>query len=160
MDVVGHAISIPTARDANQGGPGPQYPRGAVGGPVPWYGNFLGPGPDGPNANPYKLLGYGGKILKPIDMMDAAAQRHDYAYWKLKASGVHSALFEDRVGFADRALAADAYQVAERYAQNMNDLITHKPITSQEYWWAIKVEISFGFLGGLKAIGYLTGTAK
>jgi hypothetical protein len=73
------------------------YPRGAIGGPVPWYGNFLGPGPDGPKANPYQMIGYNGKMLKPTDMVDATARRHDYSYWKLKASGVKGALFDRQV---------------------------------------------------------------
>ncbi|WP_428330297.1 hypothetical protein [Mucilaginibacter sp.] len=56
---------------------------------VPYYGNFLGPGPDG---NPYNLTGYNGKRLKPIDMLDAAAQRHDYAYYRHHTGGVSGAL--------------------------------------------------------------------
>ena len=44
-----------------------------------WYGNFVGPGPD---QNPYKIVGPDGKYLQPINMLDAAAQVHDYAYWQ------------------------------------------------------------------------------
>ena len=44
---------------------------------APWYGNFLGPGP---NKDPYALVGPNGRQLRPIDMLDAAAQTHDYYY--------------------------------------------------------------------------------
>jgi RHS repeat-associated protein len=123
-------------------GPGP---RGAVGGPVPYYGNFVGPGHDGPKANPYKLIGYDGKILKPIDMVDAAAQRHDYAYWMLKASGINSALRDDRTGPADRALAASASKICSMFDDDINDSITNKPISQEEYAMAQKIVISLAF---------------
>jgi hypothetical protein len=127
---------------------------GAVNGPVPWYGNFLGPGP---NGNPYNLRGYDGKILKPIDMMDAAAQRHDYAYYLAHTGGVKGALFDDAVGAADRALAGAAFDVQVLFNQHMPDPITHQPISAAEEIWAQRVTIGFGLLGGLKEIGNLMG---
>ena len=96
---------------------------------MPWYGNFLGPGPDG---NPYNLRGYDGKILKPIDAMDAAAQRHDYAYYLAKTGGVKGALFDDRVAAADWALAAEAYNITLLFAENKRDPLTHQPISAAE----------------------------
>ena len=137
---------------ANQGGG--QYPMGAIGGPVPRYGNFLGPGPDG---NPYQLKGYNGQPLRPIDMLDAAAQRHDLAYYKAHTGGVKGALFDDAVGAADRQLAASAHQIDLMYNNGINDSITNQPIGLMEYRWALRVEISFGFLGGLKWIGNTLG---
>jgi RHS repeat-associated protein len=138
---------------ANQGG-GQQYLMGAVGGPVPWYGNFLGPGPD---RNPYQLKGYNGRPLKPIDMVDAAAQRHDLAYYNAHISGVKGALFDDAVGAADRQLAASAHQIDLMYNNGINDSITNRPISLIEYRWALRVEVAFGFLGGLKWIGNTLG---
>ncbi len=140
------------ATQANQGGD--QYPRGAVGGPVPWYGNFLGPGPDG---NPYNLRGYDGKILKPIDAMDAAAQRHDYAYYLAHTGGVKGALFDDAVGAADRALAGAAFDVQVLFNKHLPDPITHQPISDAEEVWAQRVTISFAILGGLKGIVNMMG---
>jgi RHS repeat-associated protein len=89
---------------ANQGGD-PQYPRGAIGGPVPWYGNFLGPGP---NGDPYHLRGYDGKLLKPIDLLDAAAQTHDYYYNLANTGGIRGALFSHGTADADEQLAKAA----------------------------------------------------
>src|SRR5690606_15546282 len=72
----------------------------------PWYGNFVGPGPDGPNANPYMLSdpNNAGEVLKPIDLIDRAAQVHDDYYWKHGLSGVESALFSLEALPADIAL--------------------------------------------------------
>ena len=68
------------------------------GDPKPWYGNFTGPGPA---KNPYHLKDENGKTLRPIDMIDAAAQRHDYAYYKPHTGGNSSALFNTTVANAD-----------------------------------------------------------
>ena len=130
---------------ANQGGD--PYPRGAVTGPVPWYGNFLGPWPP---DNPYVLKGYNGKTLKPIDMFDAAARRHDYAYYLLKTGGVSGALFNRQVYFADFALAQSAAEVMTRWDLGQNDAITGRPISGAEAAWAESVSISFGLLGSIK----------
>ena len=121
---------------------------------APWYGNFLGPGP---SKNPYKLLGPDGHYLKPIDMLDAAAQRHDYAYDQAKTGGVYGALFVDKVGQADRDLAWSAITIVDMYNKGINDSITGKQITAGEYQWAQRVSISFSILGDLKAIGNLFG---
>nr|WP_255543166.1 RHS repeat-associated core domain-containing protein [Pedobacter sp. ASV19] len=137
----------------NVGGDVP-HPRGAIGGPVPLYGNFLGPGPDGPKGNPYQLIGYNGKVLKPIDMLDAAAQRHDYLYWKLKASGVSGAFLARQVYFADLQLARDAAEVMTRWDLGQNDAITGKPISSAEAAWAEGASLLFGILGTVKFSTY------
>ncbi|MHB8209097.1 hypothetical protein [Mucilaginibacter sp.] len=125
---------------------------GAVNGPVPWYGNFLGPGP---NGNPYQLTGYNGKTLKPIDMLDAAAQRHDYSYYLLKTGGVSGALFNRQVYFADLALASSAAEVMSRWDLGQNDTITGRPISAAEAAWAESVSISFGLLGSIKLGTYV-----
>lgn len=96
------------------------------------------------------MIGYNGKILKPIDMVDAAAQRHDYSYWKLKASGVKGALFDRQVYFADLQLASEAAEVMTRWDLGQNDTITGRPISSAEAAWAEGVAISFGLLGTIK----------
>jgi RHS repeat-associated protein len=123
--------------------------RGAIGGPVPWYGNFLGPGPD---ANPYKLIGYNGKILRPLDMLDAAAQRHDAAYDAAKVGGVNGALFRRRVAAADQQLGIDALVVIATYYRGGNDTITGQKITAQELIWAERVAAAFMGIGGYKVI--------
>ncbi|RZK39955.1 MAG: hypothetical protein EOO90_16965 [Pedobacter sp.] len=89
--------------------------RGAIGGPIPWYGNFLGPGPD---ANPYNILGYDGKKLKPINMLDAAAQRHDAAYDRAKVGGVKGALFSVKVSNADMELAVGSIGVIAAFTKD------------------------------------------
>lgn len=142
--------------EANQGGTGPGVRPSndwflAHGWKsAPWYGNFLGPGPDGPKFNPYKLIGPNGKVLKPIDMVDAAAQRHDYSYWQLQASGVQGALFDREVWLADLALARSAAEVMDRWVLGQNDTITGKPISNAEAAWAEGVTLLFGGLGSAK----------
>ena len=143
-----------SGKNVSQGGQGQHHPRGAIGGPEPWRGNFMGPGPD---ANPYNLRGYDGKILKPIDMLDAADQKHDYNYFLAHTGGVSGALFNDAVGHADRELAASAQQIMDRRLQGLNDTITGKPITDEEYIWARRTETAFTILGSLKWIGNVLG---
>ncbi|WP_131535594.1 hypothetical protein [Pedobacter nototheniae] len=123
--------------------------RGAIGGPIPWYGNFLGPGPDG---NPYKLTGYDGNILKPVDMLDAAAQRHDVAYDAAKVGGINGALFRRRVSAADQQLALDAVGVIAAYYRGSKDTITGQRITAEEVKWAERVTAAFLGIGGYKII--------
>ncbi len=82
--------------------------------------------------------------MRPIDLIDAAAQRHDYAYWKIGASGVKGALFDKRVGAADAQLAIDAIGVIVDYHRGTIDPYTGKPISETTYGWAVKVEALFG----------------
>jgi hypothetical protein len=90
-------------------------------------------------------------------MIDAAAQQHDYAYNLARTGGVSGALWNDAVGSADRALASAAINIIDMYGSGINDSITNRPITLQEYHWAQAVAISFAFLGDLKAIGNMFG---
>ncbi len=97
-----------------------------------WFGtNFVGPGPDGPNANPYSLKDNFGKIIKPIDAIDAAAQRHDYSYWQNGASGVEGAIFNKYVTSADILLAANAYYIMQGFAAGAIDPVTKLPISDR-----------------------------
>jgi len=58
---------------------------------------------------------------------------------------------------ADRQLAPAAAAIVIMYNMGINDYITNKPITLDEYRWALKTELAFSFLGGLKTIGNLFG---
>ena len=117
--------------------------------PKPWYGNFVGPGPD---KNPYHLKDQNGKTLKPIDMIDAAAQKHDYAYFKANTGGIHGALFNKTVANADIALAHEAEWVIFRYTIGLEDDITGQPITPKEFSAAIIITDLFSSLGNLKKL--------
>lgn len=120
--------------------------------PKPYYGHFLGPGPDGVNANPYNLKGANGQILRPIDLIDAAAQRHDYAYWKIGVSGVKGALFDKKVRAADAQLAIDAAGVIADYYRGTIDPYTGKLVSWTTFNWAVKVAALFGEIAGYKKI--------
>jgi len=123
--------------------------RGPIGGPVPWYGNFLGPGSD---KNPYNLKGYDGKTLEPIDMLDQAAQRHDYAYFKAQTGGVMGALFNTEVAEADKQLAFRADLVILYSVFNLDDPVSGEPVSTEELRWAIAVSVAFSTLGTLKGL--------
>jgi RHS repeat-associated protein len=126
-------------------------PRGPKDGPVPYYGNFLGPGPTA-NANPYNLIGYDGKILRPIDMLDQASQRHDYSYYLANTGGINGALFDKTVGDADIRLALSANMVILFSVLGVDDLVSGKLVTSDELNWAIGVTLTFSTLGTLKGL--------
>ena len=115
--------------------------------PKPWYGNFTGPGP---NKNPYQLKDANGKTLRPIDMIDAAAQRHDYAYYMANTGGISGALFNKSVAKADIALARSADWVILSSILGINDQVTGKPITQKELDVAILIAVTFQDLGVLK----------
>jgi len=121
--------------------------RGPKDGPTPWYGNFLGPGP---NDDPRYLRGYDRKILRPIDMLDEGAQQHDYAYYKANTGGIKGALFNKSVRKADIALANSARWVIIYSWLNIDDPVSKKPVTSAELKWAWGVTIAFSDLGTLK----------
>jgi RHS repeat-associated protein len=116
----------------------------------PWYGNFLGPGPDGILANPYDLRRYG-KVLQPIDALDAAAQRHDYAYWVAKASGIKGAAFNLAVTNADARLTQDARNILISASLGGIDPISNRSYSFAELKWAIGVSHLFGIITTYKA---------
>jgi hypothetical protein len=115
----------------------------------PWYGNFLGPGPD---INPYRIKGADGKILRPINMLDRAAQRHDFAYYRANTGGISGALFERKVRKADFALTSDALEVLKYGMRGLDDQITGKPMSSAELRWAGADYFSFFDLFFSKAV--------
>lgn len=108
---------------------------------------ILGPGP---NRDPYKLLGPNGQYLKPIDMLDAAAQRHDYSYNLAHTGGIKGALSNLEVRKADLILAAEANIVIMFAALMIKDPISNKYITEPELRWAIGVTALFGDIGAAK----------
>ena len=109
-----------------------------------WFGsNFIGPGP---NADPYTIINLSsaeGEYLQPVDALDEAAQRHDYAYWKSRASGVSGALFNLDVTDADTQLATDAARIVGGYFNNEIDEVTKKPISFRTAFNAFKVYEAF-----------------
>ena len=111
------------------------------------YRNFVGPGPD---QNPYKIVGSDGKYLRPIDMIDAAAQINDYAYWKANTGGIGGALFNTSVAHADLDLAHDAEWVIFNKIVGLKDTITGQLISSNEFHWALAITVTFTDLGTLK----------
>jgi len=62
---------------------------------------FIGPGPD---VDPYKIPdpNHPGEYLKPTNVADAAAQRHDKAYYDAGSSGVEGATKDLKVMEADK----------------------------------------------------------
>ena len=116
-----------------------------------WYGtNFIGPGP---SSDPYKLKDpkNPGQYLKPKDMVDAAAQRHDYYYHLLHADGVTGALFATRVTFADQILAGEASKAFFGYFRGDTDPITGNAISPRTRDVAFDIMVSFGLIGGAKS---------
>jgi hypothetical protein len=126
------------------------YPTEATFLTNPLYGNFLGPGPDGVLANPYNLVRYG-KVLQPIDALDAAAQRHDYAYWKAKASGAKGAFFSLAVTNADARLTQDARNILMAASLGNIDPVSNRPYSFAEIKWAYGVTQLFGIITTYKA---------
>jgi len=100
-----------------------------------WVGtNFIGLGQD---VNPYTLK------LRPVDAIDKAAQRHDYYYWKEGASGIHGAVFDKSVAYADMILVCDAYNIMQSYREGGMDEVTGLPISERTYNIARGVYYSF-----------------
>jgi len=97
--------------------------------------NFVGPGP---NQNPYTIddPNNKGQFLKPLDEIDAAAQRHDDVYWKTGTGGPTGALFNKAVVTADIQLAMDAKTIMQRYEQGAIDVKTGYPISERTYTMA------------------------
>jgi len=110
-----------------------------------FYGtNFIGPGP---TKDPYKLdPNKTGRYLKPKDMMDAAAQRHDYYYYMNRADGLTGALFNTDVTFADRILVGEAYNAFTGYYKGEIDPITLNPISPRTRDFAVDVMSAFGII--------------
>ena len=89
---------------------------------VPYHGdavggtNFIGPGPD---YDPYTLFDPKRLpnlvVLTPVDQIDAAAQEHDYAYWKAATGGIPGALFNKKVTIADAMLVMKAAKIMRQY---------------------------------------------
>ncbi|WP_222536966.1 RHS repeat domain-containing protein [Pedobacter polysacchareus] len=121
----------------------------------PFYGNFLGPGPDGPDANPYKLLLKDGKLMKPINLIDAMAQFHDLGYWKKGASGIKGAFTDRRVAIDDLVLGVGAANVFSVGLALMNDPTTGKPIIADpnQMVWSFLVANLFIPIGIGKTLG-------
>ena len=94
-----------------------------------WFGsNFIGPGSE---DNPYELPDPDnpGHFLQPKDMVDKAAQLHDYFYYKEGASGITGALFSKKVAYADLKLVADAFEIIKAYRNGGIDTVTGLPIS-------------------------------
>ena len=118
-----------------------------------WFGtNFIGPGPD---ENPYLLSDTrrDNKYLMPKDMIDAAAQKHDFRYWQNKTSGITGALLDKRVAMADAMLVQDAWNILKGYQNGMIDPYTGVPISSRTAQTAYAVYVAFFPISVLKYSG-------
>ena len=75
------------------------------------------------------------EYLKPINVFDEAAQRHDYAYYLAEATGIKGALFDnsDRVLEADIQLIEDAYSIMNAYDNKKIDPHTEQQISRGTY---------------------------
>jgi len=120
----------------------------------PWYGNFLGPGPD---ADPFTLPNEEkrGEFVEPVDVVDLAAQIHDYAYWQAGATGLTGALFKRQVEDADKRLAKSAMEIVSNYSKGTIDPVTLKPISFKTYTMAYAVFVAFTPIAMSKAINPL-----
>lgn len=84
--------------------------------------------------------------------MDAGAQKHDYAYWKNKASGIAGALLDKSVARADAALVQDALKVLQGYDRKAIDPYTKAPISFRTMQTAYAVYSAFAPITAFKYI--------
>jgi hypothetical protein len=108
--------------------------------------NFIGPGPSGPGANPYRLSDGKGSFLSPIDAIDEAAQRHDDAYWKAGVGGLWGAFFAADVLEADIRLFNDANSIRRSFMTNGCDSVTGFTISERTNNLATDVSRFFGLV--------------
>jgi hypothetical protein len=104
--------------------------------PKPWYGNFVGPGPDKHSSE---------TGLIPINIIDAVAMAHDNEYFFARATGVKDALLNDssRVLRADRVLVQMASQVMKMFINQEKDIFTKVPVNFETYLVALSIYIVF-----------------
>ncbi|WP_312903060.1 RHS repeat-associated core domain-containing protein, partial [Chryseobacterium taichungense] len=103
-----------------------------------WFGsNYIGPGPD---VDPNTLLKAG---LKPLDMVDQAAFKHDVAYYNANTGGIKGAMFEKAIAYADNTLAKDAKNVINGYKRGNIDPVTGQKISQRTYNMAKLVYAAF-----------------
>jgi hypothetical protein len=122
----------------------------------PWYGNFLGPGPD---VDPMTMMdsSTGGWVM-PINELDKYAQSHDLAYFKAHTGGITGALFNQTVAPDDAILTAKALGLLANYARGGNDSVTKLEYTTSELAWAVGVAAAFGKITEMKSgFNILTG---
>jgi len=115
--------------------------------------NYIGPGPD---TDPYELLKGG---LKPLDMGDQAAFKHDVAgfkhdvaYYEANTGGVKGALLDKTIAYADSRLAADAKKVMIGYKKGQIDPITGQKISQRTYNMARLVYSAFKSIDYQKSV--------
>lgn len=93
-----------------------------------------------------------GQFLKPKDMVDAAAQKHDYFYFVNGADGVQGALFNLDVTNADKILANEAAEAFFGFFRGDIDPVTGNPISPRTRDVAFDIMVSFGFISSHKGI--------
>ena len=113
----------------------------------PWYGNFLGPGPD---EDPMNMHDSTGALVKPINELDGYAQEHDLAYYQAKTGGITGALFNQTVASADAILTARALGLLANYARGGVDSQNLVNYTNSELAWAVGVAAAFGDISIMK----------
>jgi len=116
--------------------------------PAPWYGNFIGPGP---NVDPFTLG-------KPINTIDAAARIHDKVYYDAQVGGIEGAFFSSKVLNADLQLIENAKQVINDYFNKKIDDYTQKPTDFESFLVAIAIRNAFTEIVTLKYSGAIPMT--
>jgi hypothetical protein len=114
--------------------------------PKPWYGNFVGPGPD-------MLANDTGK--QPINLIDWAASKHDDEYFIAQATGWKGAVFNatERVINADRVLIKMSENIINMYLLKKYDRFSKSEVNYETYSMAIAVKFVFEILVAGKVQG-------
>jgi len=117
--------------------------------PLPWYGNFVGPGPI--NISPFSP-----ELGQPVNAIDQAARLHDYVYYNLGVGGFEGALFKVDTLAADIKLVKQASAIVEGFRYKIIDNVTGKPIDYETFLVAEVVADLFTIIIMLKESGRLS----
>jgi uncharacterized Zn-binding protein involved in type VI secretion len=116
-----------------------------------WGTRYIGPTPKYTEMRDAKV--------QPVDLVDAAAFRHDQGYQDVGAAGIHGALIDPNALPADRQLAADAEQVMDAYHRGEIDPYTGQPISRRTYTEAFLVHHLFSTIATGKETAQTVGNA-
>ncbi len=125
--------------------PGCKWDKWGVG-TVPYHGariggtNFVGTGPDG---DPRK------SGLQPVDWIDAAAFKHDLAFYNAGISGAMGTLTSPAAYQANAELLQTARNIMNAYCIGATDPITNRPVSERTYNIAAFVNKWIGLGNGI-----------
>jgi hypothetical protein len=114
--------------------------------PEPWYGSFVGPGPNIPTSEQGK---------RSVNEIDYAASKHDDAYLSNNATGVDGALYNLQVLNADIELVNYARRIISKYVNRETDIITQEIVSYETFLIAKSVENVFSLIVAMKKEGKL-----